>query len=501
MQLITREQAMLAVCRRWRYALLSDFAQAVISDCHVNSTFGKLPFFSKHTRDVWLRFDGALLFGNWAIEWARIALEHSFGNFSIRKLIMVIVEAPNIMTTEIEAERAKELVDVCQKALRPQRLGLFSQPCAAEISGVQSRGIGDKFACIYMHFSRMPAPPILTSIDTSRISHESMLWLIASNANTLEYLRIGRVLPSDLQLLVDRTTSNLVFENLRELQITLDVEDARLESYQISKSHFPRLEVLFADIPNYSLLSRYQTRLSVFEHAFLTDLFFAWKHRLRMVRFPIAWDTVDLLTPTTLPEARELYFYQICMEGEHALDNAESNQLLSNLLSLKNIQTISTNTLSYFAELPDNLYCTELTTLEIPRFYLTASQIRFFLCKIPSLKVLHCRLGEDPIVTAKAGICWQTDTRNQVAFENKATANSLQTLQVSIPSETSDVSVECFFSMVAALPCIRTIYLPSRLSTSLYRHLLQASQTSRYRWSSAMLDNINIRALASSDTK
>ncbi|KAJ2846047.1 hypothetical protein IWW36_004532 [Coemansia brasiliensis] len=347
----------------------------------------------------------------------------------------------------------------------------------------------------------MPAPPILTSIDTSRISHESMLWLIASNASTLEYLRIGRVLPSDLQLLVGGTANNLVFEHLRELQISLDVEDVQLENYQISTSHFPRLEVLFADIPDCSILSRYQTNLSIFEHAFLTDLFFAWNHCLRMVRFPITWDTVEMLTPTTLPEARELDLYQICMEGEHALDNEESNRLLNNLLSLRNIQTISTNTLSHMAELPDNLHCTELTTLEIPRFHLTASQIHFFLCKIPSLKMLHCRLGEDSIVAAKFNGGWQTGASSQLMFENKAVIKPMQTLHISIPPETSNLSIECFFSMVAALPCIRTIYLPSQLSTPLYRYLVQASQTSRYRWSSAMLDNINIHTLANSDTK
>ncbi|KAJ1851377.1 hypothetical protein LPJ76_006125, partial [Coemansia sp. RSA 638] len=185
-----------------------------------------------YTKEVWLRFDGELLFGNWAIEWARTALSHATQSMSIEKLIMVIVEAPNTMTTAIENVRAKALVDVCQQALLPREIGLFSQPCVAEVSGVQSRGIGDKFACLFVHFCHMKVPPILTSIDTSRISHDSMLWLIGSNARTLEYLRIGSVFPSDLQQLVSEISGDLVFGRLREIQMTLDLEDSQLKHMQ-----------------------------------------------------------------------------------------------------------------------------------------------------------------------------------------------------------------------------------------------------------------------------
>ncbi|KAJ2356841.1 hypothetical protein GGF43_001826, partial [Coemansia sp. RSA 2618] len=315
MQLTTRDPAILGVCCWWRRVLLGDFGRFVIANCHMDSKSALIPFLSPaHTKEVWLRFDGALLFGNWAIEWARMALSHGTQPMSIERLIIVVVEAPNTVTTDPENMRAKELVDVCQHALQPRKIGLFSQPCGGEIAGVRPRGIGDKFACLYMHFCQMEMPPLLTSIDTSRISHESMLWLIANNARALEYLRVASVLPSDLQHMVSRTFGDLVFSHLREIHMTLDLYDSQLEEYDITTAHFPNLELLFVDIPTHEISSQHETGLSIFEHAFLTDLFLGKCNRLRSVRFPIAWDTIEILTPNMLSRVHELTLYQVSME-------------------------------------------------------------------------------------------------------------------------------------------------------------------------------------------
>ncbi|KAJ2150071.1 hypothetical protein J3F82_004209 [Coemansia sp. RSA 637] len=514
MQLTTREPAILGVCCWWRYALLSDFGRFVIANCHAGSRSALIPFLSPvYTKEVWLRFDGELLFGNWAIEWARTALSHATQSLSIEKLIMVIVEAPNIVTTAVENTRAKALVDVCQHALLPREIGLFSQPCVAEVSGVQSRGIGDKFACLFVHFSQMKAPPILTSIDTSRISHDSMLWLIGSNARTLEYLRIGSVFPSDLQHLVSEISGDLVFGRLREIQMTLDLEDSQLKQYNITTTHFPRLELLFVDLPPYGISPRYETDLSILEYSFLTDLFFTACSRLRSVRFPIAWDAVEMLTPTMIPKVHELMLYQISMESEHVPDTEEANMLLNNMLSLKHIRSVSLDTVSDIAVLPLHLVCTRLHSLIIPQYRLAADQMHFLLCELPSLMVLHCKLGErqsstadkdcaiNPDYISKVDHYWKNDssiTHNTHSHDVVlATPVPIRTLAICIPPDTSSMIIQLFFSVIAALPCIRTIHLPHQLNTALLQHLQQASNVSRHRWSAAMLDNIYIRALAS----
>ncbi|KAJ2306450.1 hypothetical protein IWW55_000701 [Coemansia sp. RSA 2706] len=510
MQLTTREPAILGVCRRWRHAVLSDFGRFVIANCHLESRSASIPFLSPdYTREVWLRFDGALLFGNWAIEWAREALGRGGEAMAIEKLIMVIVEAPNTATTAVEDMRAKALVGICQQALAPRKIGLFSQPCGAEIPGVQSKGIGDKFACLYVHFHQMDAPPILSSIDTSRISHESMLWLIAGNAATLEYLRIASVLPSHLQQLVSDTSGDLVFSRLREVQMTLDLEDSSLKPYRITTTHFPRLEVLFVDMPADGISPQYETGLSIFEHAFLTDLFLSKRSQLRSLRFPVSWDTIDILTSELLPEACDLTLYQISMEGEHVPDSEESSQLLWNMLSLSHARQVTLNTASSSTELPLQLVCTRLRSLVISGYHLSAEQIHHLLCEILSLRILHCQLGEGSpagLATADLAVnqahiarteyCWKASTSTRPHDDDRlglTTPRAMRTLNIRIPPGTSDASIQRFFSVIAALPCIRTIYLPGQLNRPLYRHLQQASKACRHCWSETMLDSIRIR--------
>ncbi|KAJ2877809.1 hypothetical protein H4R27_006066, partial [Coemansia aciculifera] len=294
-----RYPTVLYVCRAWRYALYGEYSRFTYGDCTLESSAAPLAFLNPaSTKEVWLRFDGALLFGSWAIEWAHRVLAHGFPGLSVDSLVVVIVGRASRTTTDTEDARCQELVSACLRALRPRRIHFYGPSYAWGLFGNGKADSGDKFARLYHYIAQvarssmaMIPVPSLSSIDTGGIGHTSMRLLVARNAHSLLYLRIERVGPNQLRSLVFDTVGSVVFGQLRELQLTLDINDAQLAAYSINLPHFPCLEALHVLLSDSDVSTRHETRLSIHEHNFLTDLFFFGPSQLRQLSLPLAWDT------------------------------------------------------------------------------------------------------------------------------------------------------------------------------------------------------------------
>ncbi|KAJ1932811.1 hypothetical protein EC988_009330, partial [Linderina pennispora] len=254
------------------------------------------PFLSQaHTQELWLRFDGALLFGEWATTWTRSALENS-GQCHVDTLVIVIVESPNTITTAAEDHRAMTLAQAILGTVRARRLWFLGQASVEYAPGVLHVGIGDKFVRLYTHMRSIDPHMHLTAFDQRHLSHDSAVWLIIRSAQTLEYLRVGSVRPSELQKIVSGASGEIVFPRMRECLLTLNVDDSKLKQFNITQSHFPALEFLHVAIPPSDVSPDHETTLSIFEHTFLADLFFFGSMtQLRVLNFPLAWDTVEVL--------------------------------------------------------------------------------------------------------------------------------------------------------------------------------------------------------------
>ncbi|KAJ1725546.1 hypothetical protein LPJ53_000216 [Coemansia erecta] len=272
------------------------------------------------TVEVWLRFDGILLFGSWATEWAAMTLGHGSPGFSIQTLTIVIVESPVSAITPNEDMRARMLADVCSVALKPQAIGFMSQSCASKDTIAPGCDVGKKFGCIYSHMSRAQNPPALTSIETGTIDSDYMLWLVANSAGTLKCLRIRSTRPSTLQQLLCDTVDDIVFDSLKDILLILDMNDSLLQPFNITRQYFPSLECLDVVIPPQDIKQNRESSLSIFEHSFLTDLFFYAPGPIRMLNYPLTWDSVEVLTPDILCNIRHVALYEVSLEGEHLLD-------------------------------------------------------------------------------------------------------------------------------------------------------------------------------------
>ncbi|KAJ1765245.1 hypothetical protein IW140_006460 [Coemansia sp. RSA 1813] len=398
--LSSRNREILHVCRSWRHATLAEHNRYVFGDCYFDAEPRALPFLlPETTKEIWLRYDGALLFGSWAIKWTQSALQmpdnQCTEKTSIDSLVIIITESPNTATTNVEDSRAKILADVCLQALEPRNVQFFSQPCADSESQYEALGVGDKFARFYSHFSRISVePPLLTSIETSKVGcNNSMIRLISATAHSLEYLRIGYLRLSELQLLISGATKDgLVFNRLSQLIITLDLHDLRLKMYDIKTTHFPNLDLLYVDLLESDISSDHETSMSIFEYDYLIDIFFHSPLNARILRLPLSWDTVEILTPRMLGNVRNLKLNEISMEGEHLLDSEEANQMLCNALELPDIRSVSLNCTTLETALPLNLHCTRLHTLDIPFYALRIDQLIHLLNCLPLLAILRFQL-------------------------------------------------------------------------------------------------------------
>ncbi|KAJ2466059.1 hypothetical protein EV174_006575, partial [Coemansia sp. RSA 2320] len=107
-----RRPALLGVCRAWRRALYGEFSRVVFGDCQLGSGMAPLAFLHPATtREVWLRFDGALLFGSRAVEWARSVLARGHCGLAVDSLLLVIYGPCGSATTAIEDARGQQLAE------------------------------------------------------------------------------------------------------------------------------------------------------------------------------------------------------------------------------------------------------------------------------------------------------------------------------------------------------------------------------------------------------
>ncbi|KAJ2061831.1 hypothetical protein GGI17_002805, partial [Coemansia sp. S146] len=198
--------------------------------------------------------------------------------------------------------------------------------------------------------------------------------------------------PNQLRSLVFDIAGSVVFGQLRELQLTLDTNDAQLAAYSIKLPHFPCLEALHVLLSGSDVSTGHETKLSIHEHNFLTDLFFFGPSQLRQLSFPLAWDTVELLTPQLLAHIQHLVLGEVSMEGEHLLDDDESGQILAKILGLRHVRAAHLNSVALEVTLPAILECAVLQHLTIPLYSLEFGQASELLRQMPTLKLLHCRL-------------------------------------------------------------------------------------------------------------
>ncbi|KAJ1956223.1 hypothetical protein GGI12_005361 [Dipsacomyces acuminosporus] len=470
--------------------LYAEYSKYVLGDCHIGSQLQRLPFLNLHyTREVWLRFDGTLMFGSWVIEWTACALAQQYRQpqQSVESLVIVIVESPNTMTTATEDERAYTLARICHQSLAPKSISFLSQTSVSITTGSEQFGIGDKFTRLFGHFSRTSTPSCLVSIDTRKIDHSSMAWLIARNADNLRYLRIGSLRLSELQQLITGTAGELIFQGMRELLLTLNLDDSQLKQFNLTKSHFPNLEFLHVAIPANDISPQHETGLTIFEHSFLTELFFHSPGRLRVVNFPLSWDMVEILTPELLSKMQELLLYEISMENEHLLDNEESNQMLSSALSLAHLRTVCLNNSTRTTMLPVQILCSRLQTLSIPLYSLTIHQISTLAESLPLLSVLSCTLSP----ASGTGI----SINSFLSTYYHRPHYSMRSLAVQVPPSAHTLEVNRLFDLVALFPLLQHVCLPARLCSHLWERLRSDSSVQKHKWSHRLFSTVQIHAL------
>ncbi|KAJ1986586.1 hypothetical protein EDC05_006232 [Coemansia umbellata] len=492
--LSSRDREILHVCRPWRHAVIGEYRKYVFGDCQLEATPRPLAYLTPGvTKAVWLRYDGALLFGSWAIKWTQSVLhlpECKPQDFCIDALIIVIVESPNTATTSVEDMRASCLAKVCKQALSPKQISFFSQPCTAISRGKKTIGVGDRFARLYSHFASLPTEsPPLVSIETSRIGcNSNMIWLITAAACSLEYLRIGCLGPSELQQLIYKpNNTHLVFNRLRELIVTLDLNDSQLKPYEIKTLHFPSLALLHIELPDSGISPRHETSLSLFEYSFLIDLFFFRPSSTNMLKIPLAWDTVEVLVPEMLSQVRSLVLSEIILEGEHVLDNEEASQMLSNAFGLQNIRSISLDCATQETALPIFLNCSFLHTLDIPYYTLSANQMAQLLSSLSTLVILNCKLAsgnEELTTSADDQVMVQSSLDSLFATYDIPASTSLWDLSVYVHPSTSKNIVYQLFALIGAVPSIQNVTLPSDICPILRNYLAQTNINASHQWSS-----------------
>ncbi|KAJ2048685.1 hypothetical protein GGI03_005196 [Coemansia sp. RSA 2337] len=483
--LTCRSIAILHVCRAWRCALYGEYSRFTYGDCRLESSAAPLAFLNPaSTKEVWLRFDGALLFGSWAIEWAHRVLAHGFPGLSVDSLVVVIVGQAGRITIDTEDARCQQLVGVCLRALRPWRIHFYGSPSAWGLPGNMEADTGDKFERLYHHIAltarstmaMMPVPS-LSSVDTNGIVHMSMRLLVAHNAHSLLYLRIGCVGPNQLWRLVFGTVGSVVFGQLREIQLTLDINDAQLTEYNINLPHFPCLESLRVVLSDSDVSTRHETMLSIHEHNFLTDLFFCGPSQLRQLSFPLAWNTVELLTPQLLAHIRHLFLREVSLEGEHLLDVDESGQMLAKVLGLQHVRAVHLDSVALKVTLPVLIECSVLRYLVIPFYSLEFGQASELLRQMPTLTLLHCRL----VIGSEAATTPDQQQQFHIAHEVSIgsryySSTSLRALAVNLLSNDCPEAVRRLAGLVAAQPRLRRVFT-SLLHAELLDNFLRSART------------------------
>lgn len=494
-QLTTRNLALLGVCTKWRQALYGEYCRYVAGNCQLDSDPTPLPFLNPaQTREVWLRFDGTLLFGAWVIEWASKVLvaniegdndvlnqQHPSRHMNIRNLVIITSPSPNTITSQAEYQRAGILVETMRRALQPKNISFIGYPFQSA-NAIYNRqiGCGDKFLRIHEHFGATTA---VTSIDIEWICHDSLYWLVANNVNALELLRVGRARLSQLQNLLFKTTadnSGLIFTRLRNLQLTLDLDDIQLSVHSVSRDHFPELKTLCLNLYPESTFPDYETDLTIFEHDFLTDLFFYCPGKLKILKFPISWDTVELLTPELLSQIRLLSLYQIMKEEEHLPDDEESNQLLEVCLKLVSVRDIHLNCHATSVNVQPLWICGDsLRTLDIPYYSFTIFQVNRMLEKLPVITVLACHIRQASVFE-KEREC--TDSVIRV------TSSPLKVVKFGCSLEISPEEVERIYELISSQRHIYHVSLPPFLHEGLRTYWQIAGTYRAFAWKSSTTD-------------
>ncbi|KAJ1805207.1 hypothetical protein LPJ75_005379, partial [Coemansia sp. RSA 2598] len=378
LQLASRNTSVLSVCRHWRRALLPTYCRVVVGCCQLDSALLPHPFIkSGFTREVWLHFDGYLLFGKWAIECVSVLLSHVQTGLSVDSLVIIIADSPPSALTPNERERARSLAEVCQRALLPRSVALVCQPTddkeSTEYYGFDP---SSKFEPFYNYLSLAPNPPQLTAIESTTVNTQSMIMLISSNSETLERLCVQGISIPTLQKTTKGAEDNVVFSRLQKLQLVLDQDGTDIQPYDIATRHFPSLRRLDIAINPLDIEPSKDVPLSIYEHNFLVDLFFHdLTHTcLHSLTFPVSWDTVEILSPTLLRNVRHVCLTEISTEGEHLLDDEESNQLLQNILYLGHIRSVVLDNSASHTFIDFSHNWRNLHTLSILNYSLTIDQ-------------------------------------------------------------------------------------------------------------------------------
>ncbi|KAJ1935468.1 hypothetical protein FBU59_005376 [Linderina macrospora] len=314
----------------------------------------------------------------------------------------------------------------------------------------------------------------LTAFDQRHLNHDSAIRLIIKSSQTLEYLRIGSVRPSELQKIVSGATGEVVFPRMRECLLTLNVDDSRLKQFNIAQPHFPALEFLHIAIPPSDISPEHETTLSIFEHTFLADLFFFGpRTQLRVLNFPLAWDTVEVLSTNVLANAQELLFPTISMENEHVLDNEESNQIMQACLAVRGLRTFCIDSICPQPCLPMIPQCGELGMFCAPSYAFSIDQICTLLAHLPNLYYFQCELALD---------CPESVT---LSYPHK----SMLRFMLYIPFRPTQLLSECIFGIVSQLPQVLQVRLPFSLCGALCDRIEQEARESTYPWSRRIYEN------------
>ncbi|KAJ2595829.1 hypothetical protein GGF39_003681 [Coemansia sp. RSA 1721] len=489
-QLCSRNTSILSVCQHWRRALLPAFCRAVQGDCQMGSAALPHPFIKKGlTKEVWLRFDGYLLFGKWAIELVSNLLNHGQSSLSIDSLVIIIVNSPPTLPTYNEIERARLLIDICQRALMSRSVAFVSQPQTVLGSNIRfSSDSLDKFQMIYTYFSLAPHPPCVTLIEVQSVASPAMVQFISSTARTLERLRIKNISIATLQLLL-KGAKEVVFPRLEQLQLVLDTEGVDIQPYNITTQLFPRLACLDIIICPSDIGPSKEASLSIYEHNFLTDLFFhdSARTRLRSLNLPVTWDTVEVLDPKLLENLRYVFLYEVSLEGEHLLDEEESNQLLQNILSLQHVRSVflTNSAPRTFINFP--LQCHNLHTLGISNYSLTVDQVVDIIKHFRFLYFLEFSLIND-VADKDPGAVPAVQLRKYGSALN----TSMKNMRANIVPETTAGTVALFGSFIVALPHLQCLTIPRGFCGLVGRSIKYACEKQPYKWGSEMQTPLNI---------
>ncbi|KAJ1644456.1 hypothetical protein LPJ64_003873 [Coemansia asiatica] len=498
LQLAFRNRSILSVCQQWRRALFPAFCRTVVGNCQLDSALVPHPFIRKSlTKEVWLRFDGYLLFGKWAIECVSGLLNHGQTGLSVDSLAIVIADSPPSALTPNERERAQLLADACQRALLPRYVSFISQSAIDNESAQYCCRFdpSSKFTTFYNFLCLAPHPPLLTVVETTVVTSANMVRFISSNSEVLERLRIKSISIRTLQQLIKLSQNGASFPRLQHLQLVLDQDGADILSYDIQTRHFPSLCYLDIAINPVDIEPSKDVPLSIYEHEFLIDLFFydSIDTHLHTLCFPVSWDTVEVLSPKLLKDLEHIDLSEISLEGEHLLDEEESNQLLQNILSLRHIRSVILNNSSSRTFIDFPLNCYNLHIFSIPNYSLTLEQAVQIMKSACLLSVLNLTLVQDSV---ESDHDLKTDAPDiQTLKYSSALSISIKTMSVNFASDIATSTVALLGDTLAVIPNLKRLFVPHTHVAFIYTSVSNICERQCFKWSSTLQKSLTVSAL------